>query len=551
MKTLHLTLKLLLFAALMATWSSCSKNDDIDDVKPPKEDPTTPTTPPDDKKDDPFMVVCEHVCDVANKVVKYHEASTSIAEMAQYIGDIKKIEYVEDVYTTNTTMFIKIKDYGVVSYSFFPEEKSSVQEVMKKIPQKKQPQVALLNDESHPQLGLENAVVSVWFQDVRKDRADVIGKALESCGIKPESKNPTINFFHNEIFDYDVVYINTHGMWDPDERLHWLITSDKPTQQEVDIYNSELEKDKLYKFKDIDRDQLSIGFVHEERNNKTVSVPYFRVSEKYINLSSEKKFKKKGKAIIFISACETLMGGVEITETDQNLRDFSLAKVFEGKDAGAYYGYDESQAYGSISALLFFTQLASGMSMERAYETIPDVLLHIEEEGNVELSNGKKVHKKWIADLLHYYSDKNSSLNNSCITQPVLGEMDGNNNEMKYVLKATSPLFREDVKSYTVNGVKVYFDTTPFRWNFQISKNEDFTALINPQEEYSGSYQNNVVTVTQSLSSKDLETGTTYYYRGFFYDGKEFYYTKTDQFTTKTVGSEGSTTLPDVPGSNF
>ena len=546
MKTFNLTLKMLLFVSVLALWSSCSKNEALEDIEIP-----TPINPPDDDKDDQFMVVCEHVCDVANKVVKYHEASNSITEMAKYINDIKKIKYVDDAYTTSTTMYVKIKDYGVISYSYFPEEETISQEVKKKIQQKKQPQASFQNDESHHQLGLENAVVSVWFQGEKKDRADIIGSALESCGIKHESKDPTINFFHEDIFDYDVVYINTHGMWDPNERLHWLITTDKPTQEEVNIYNSELEKDKLYKFKDIDRDQLSIGFVHEKRNNKNVSVPYFRVSEKYINLSSDKKFKKKGKAIIFISACETLMGGVEITETDQNLRDFSLAKVFEGKDAGAYYGYDESQAYGSIAALLFFTQLASGMSMERAYETIPDVLLHTEDEGDVTLSNGKEVHKKWIADLLHYYSDQNSSIYNSCITQPVLGEMDGNNDEMNYVLKATSPLFRDEVKSYTVNGEIVFFDTTPFRWNFQISKNEDFSALINPQEQYSGSYLNNLVTITQSLSSKDLEAGTTYYYRGFFYDGKEFYYTKTGQFTTKSFGSEGSTTVPDVPGSNF
>ena len=551
MKTTNLFLKMLLFVLAVSLWSSCSKSDDFEG---PKEEPTptTPTTPPDGNKEDPFMVVCEHVCDVANKVAQYHKASKSIAEMAQHIDEIKQIEYVEDVYTTNTTMFVNIKDYGVISYSYFPKEEPLAAKTMNKLIQKKMPIATSVNEDSHPLLELDNAVISVWFKnDWKINCADKLGKALNSCNITTEPKDPSINFFQNDIFDYDVVYINTHGMWDPEQKLHWLVTTDEPTKEEVDINESNLDKDKLYKFRNIDRDQLTILYVHDANNQ---SVPYFGVSEKFINLSSSKRFKKSGKAICFISACQTLMGGSAITETDQNFRDFSLAKVFEGKGVGAYFGYDESQGYGSIAAMFLFAKLASGMSLERAHETIPNSLLHIEDEGDIKI-NGKTVHKKWIADLLSYYSDKNSSINKSCITQPVLGELENNStdSELNYILKATSPLFFDDMTDeiYTINGERVYFETSQFLCNYQISEKEDYSILTTPQEHYYGGYENNVVTFMQSLSSSDLKSGTTYYYRGFFYDGKEYYYTEPGQFTTRTFSSDGSTSVPDVPGSNF
>ncbi|MBR7031208.1 MAG: hypothetical protein IKI06_08250, partial [Prevotella sp.] len=164
MKTTNLFLKMLLFVLAVSLWSSCSKSDDFEG---PKEEPTptTPTTPPDGNKEDPFMVVCEHVCDVANKVAQYHKASKSIAEMAQHIDEIKQIEYVEDVYTTNTTMFVNIKDYGVITYSYFPKEEPLAAKTMNKLIQKKMPIATSVNEDSHPLLELDNAVISVWFKN--------------------------------------------------------------------------------------------------------------------------------------------------------------------------------------------------------------------------------------------------------------------------------------------------------------------------------------------------------------------------------------------------
>jgi hypothetical protein len=278
------------------------------------------------------------------------------------------------------------------------------------------------------------------------------------------------------------------------------------------------------------------------------------VSQLFIQ-SSEKKFKKKDKAIIFISACQTMMGGAEITEVDQDLKDTGLAEAFEDRDAGAYFGYDESQAYGSIAGVLFFAKLASGMSIQRAYESLPDQLLNIDDDGDVQLTNGTRVFKTWVANLVPYYSKKNSSISNSCITQPVLGEMEDNSTEteLKYVLKATSPLFYDSIKdeSFFVNGETVSFDISRFVWSIQISEYEDFSVCTNPQKPRVVDYDNNVKTITQSLSNSDLKSGTTYYYRCLFFDGKEFYYSKPDYFKTKTLNYGGSTTIPDVPGSDF
>ena len=541
MKKLKFILKMLLFAALVAPWASCCKSDD--------------NVPDEGKDEDPYMEVCEHVCDIGNQIATLHETCSSIAELSQHIDEIKQMENVEDVYTTNTTMFVRVKDFGVISYSYFPKREPLAAPTQARRIKMSSTRTDSDEEVDHLLLGLESAVISVWFKGIEEDCADIISKALGSCKIKTVPKEPNIDFFQYNIFDYDVVYVDTHGMWDPKEKLHWLITTEEPTADEEAIYNSTLKKDKLYKFKDIDRDQLSIGYVDEDRDGKRSSVPYFRISEKFID-NSTKDFKKKGKSICFITSCQTMMGG-ELTEIDHDIKNPSMAKIFEKKGAGVYLGFDESNSVGHYSAMFFFTRLASGMSIERAFNTLTDDVVHDSGSEEITLSNGKKVIRNYVADLLPDYSDGNKKMSSSCITQPVLGEMENNSTEIElnYVLKATSPLYLDALVNYS-SGVEQYlksqyFDRSQFSWGFQISDNENFSVLLNPQAQDSGSYNNNVVTDIQSLSSIDLKTNTAYYYRGFFYDGQEYYYTKTGQFTTRTFNTDGGTSVPNVPGSDF
>ena len=354
MKTTNLFLKMLLFVVAVTLLSSCSKSDDFEG---PKEEPTptTPTTPPDGNKEDPFMVVCEHVCDVHKGIKKIFKSCKNIGQLNQHAEDIKKLDYVEDVYSTNTTMYVQIKDFGAIFYSFYPEKK--------KIPTKniKRQLAKRVNynnndNEEHPLLDLENAVIINHLYDdeefiADRDIASETKKVLESCGINTKIvNNPMKEFYINDIFNYDIVFLDTHGGWDPHNKIHWIQTSETPSSKEIEDYTA----DDLYKYKGIPRDQVTIGTANETRNDTTFTVSYVYVSEKYIATSS-KSFKKRGKTIFFNAACKSMMGGNDhiilnndgsYSFIDTNTRDKSMALTLKEKGLGFYLGSDQSASGG-------------------------------------------------------------------------------------------------------------------------------------------------------------------------------------------------------------
>lgn len=71
--------------------------------------------------DPEYREICERVAKVANTVADYYTSAESIGELKQYLDEISQIQYVKDCYTTETTLFVEIEDYGRISYSYFPD----------------------------------------------------------------------------------------------------------------------------------------------------------------------------------------------------------------------------------------------------------------------------------------------------------------------------------------------------------------------------------------------------------------------------------------------
>ena len=198
MKKITLTLKMLLFVALLATCSSCSKSDDNEIVGPTPVNPTpnTPDTPTPSEPDDPYMTVCEHVAEVAKQVKTYFKMSDNIGELASHAEEIEKIDYVNEVYCTNSTMYVDIKDFAPIFYSFYSdtEKLPSAKKIVKNM-MKKNKRAASSNDE-HPLLGLESAlIINQLSKDEKmvkeRDIASETKKILEECGIQTKiEKNP-------------------------------------------------------------------------------------------------------------------------------------------------------------------------------------------------------------------------------------------------------------------------------------------------------------------------------------------------------------------------
>jgi hypothetical protein len=239
--------------------------------------------------------------------------------------------------------------------------------------------------------------------------------------------------------------------------------------------------------------------------------------------------------------------------------------MLKEKGVGFYLGYDESNNVGQRAGMLFFGKLASGMSVRNAYESLPNSCLHNTMSDNVyywnpDLKVVEYGEKTWVADLVPFYSEKNVQIGASRITGPVLGEFKDNSNsvQLRVELQATSPLYTYHYQSYLSNADKIYgenFTFDKFRYGFEYGTKEDFsdaTKTIGMAVNTPGCiHTENIVRYTQTLTSDKLTPSTTYYYRAYFYDGYDYYYTNSDTFTTKDLPVDTDTQLPDVPGSDF
>ena len=510
--------------------------------------------------DPEYVKVCEHVANAANIISDIYADCNSIGELSEFEDEIRNIRYVEDVRFSNTTMFVDFKDFGTIMYSFYPKMESiDTEELEEAI---RQYTVTRAEDPFHPFSDLETAVIVNQlsknegdFGQSVKEVAEITGKILSSCGIKCTPQNtPSMAFYKNEMFEYDIVFLITHGDWEEDRDVHWLLTSDKPTNNET----KGLSWRELYKFRDYPRDEVALMAVDETHKGKGIETEwYVLVSERYIE-KSQRQFKKWGKTIFFNVACQSLMGGNN-AEEDNNIRNYSLAKILKEKGVGVYFGYDESNGIGHIAGMTFFGKMVSGMSVKNAYESLSDECLH-----NSFLESGGSENKPKtivvVADLLPFYSEYNTQISATRFTGPVLEEFQESPNsyQLDVKLQAKSPLYAEILTTYpqrTEIEYQKFFKYFTFRYGFEYATKEDFSDAIKTEGMAVGTknctLSANKVTFTQTLTSNQLTPSTTYYYRAYFYDDYDYYYSNSDSFTTKDLPVDTGTQLPDVPGTDF
>ena len=561
MKKILLLFKTFLLVAFIATWTSCSKSDDIE-----VSNPTNPTDKT-DPQDDPYMVVCEHVSDVSKKIVTYFEQCSSINELYSHLDEMKKVEFVEDIYFTNITMFVKIKDFGTISYSYIPNYELSESQGEARTTT---PVFTRASDASygHSSLGLENAAIinQLYLNESRaycRDISEAIHGILSDAGFRPvEITAPTYEFFQRDLFYYDIICLIDHGGWDPANKVHWLVTSTevKVTKEE---YNY-IKKNELYQFKNFPRDQVSITAISEGRKNKlgitsSRTIYYIEVSEKFIEASG-RQFKKNGSVIFFNGACQSVMGG-ERGFADANVPNYSLAEVLSKLGVAFYLGYDETNKVGHVADLLFIGRLASGMSLEMAYKTLPDDYLH--NKGNYFWGFNSVSYK---ADLLPYPTDY-SSVGRETITCPWINDFKDNStdNAISITISASSRLYLHLLKNYGKLNGYYSIPTDKLSWGIEICESSDFTEKGNLKRipvpfEYI-IYDNNRCKYSVTLTDTDIKPETTYYYRAYFYDGKYYHYNNfsvSDKFTThknqtgsSDTNTSGQGNLPNVPGSDL
>ena len=526
---------------LLLALSSCNKSDkDEDEYRGNGGGPAVT---------DSYMLVCQHVSDVSKEASKYFKSSKSISELKKYASDLKQLKYVEDVYFTNSEMYIEVKDFGSISYTYLSDEEQEPDKWSQMITRQMASASRAGNNDTHLYADYKTAVVvNQQFRDESrgfcKDIMTATRKMLEAANIEvtPEN-NPQVSFFNDAIYNYDIVFILTHGGYDPKQKLHWLLTSEVPSSDNREY----LEAEGIFKYKGQPRDKVSFGSVKETRDGVETVVSYAKVSEKFIAESLDgKSFPHKGKAIVFNSACKSMMGPGE----NPNLSDtisYSLAKAFADNGAGIYMGYDQSNGVGRYAHMNMVAKMVSCMSIEDAYNQLPFRYRHQHYEKTEDRD-------EYWADLIAYYP----KMEKACIIKPTMDKEDdqSTDNIIKFVLKGKSVLYPELDKEYS-SGInkKFYFDYSKYRYGFEISESENFDKPKKLNQMSVGNtgctLSNNKVEITQTVTNSDLKPNTTYYYRTFFSSNTDTYYSDSRSFTTKAITTTGNTDLPDVPGSDF
>lgn len=548
MKKLTFILRKSLFVVLLATLDSCSESYNFLD---PSVKPHT----------DSDMDICVHVADIAKKVDVYYAQSETLEEMSKYLDKIKNLQYVEDAYTSGNEMFVVIKDYGMISFYYNPdpaynkipekELKSLMKNVRKKL-QKNQitthrnlqtKSIAIINQAQNDE-GLQVAIEAKQLLDETRDMFEEYGFKVDPAVISPDVK-----FFNNGIFDYDVVFLQTHGGYNEKEKFHTFLTS------EVVSNTSELDPQYAYPYKNIAYDKVYISEHKEVRNGREERIWYASVTEKWIS-DSKKNFTNQGNAIVFNGCCLSMRN---INPDDENdTISYSVAEIFEEKGAAAYFGYDESNGVGHIAGCYFLHKLFSGMSIERAYEDLPFMLRHNKRS---RYDSERNITETYWADLIPYPNLNSLNIGYYCLSPFFSIKHDFFVKDKEYiVLYAKSYYSNTDNQISDINKLlsdKIKPDDSPIRYGFFISENPALTdareiCKMGPDSDGFNQNENNgkyfSVSIEYPIETNHLKEQTKYYYWAYFFDGEEYYLSDMNTFTTHAISGG---TIPDVPGSDF
>lgn len=506
MKKCLIPITLILSAVLMTGFFSCSSEEEINSYIGYL-------------SEDSLEMICENV-ELATQVAgDAFVKCKSINDVKKYIDDIKKCESVEDVWIDNQTMFVKIKDFGTIPYVIKPEVDDMPDDFFEDLDQDVRTRVNSKDIIQHIQL--DNKKVCVANQLIADERGvgeqsrkvtSLFEKMFSTCGYIGESGiQPDLEFFQNKIYNYDMIFIITHGTYDSKEDLHWLYTTvrcDEPTEEDEKKKENGITRARVHQtygkmYASFRSQHVQIGALEERRKGHIGIYYYLMVSDKLIS-SSKNRFGEGKTPIIFNTACESLMGNDKLSD------------AFIGNGAKAYYGYDRSNNVGHKAGLEFFRNLMVGKSQLAAYNALPN-------------DYRNNLYEFKTAHLLHKYA-KDLDYEHSCIEHPTLTDViDFSESDGAYVtLKATIRNYYSGVSS-PIYGFYIGESDKPEEAEF------DYTVKLREDE---GCYmQSHTAYFEKKIPAKDLKSETTYHCWAYISDKESFCFSNMGTFTTpeKTI----------------
>ena len=515
--------------------------------------------PENDPEEKEFEKAVENLTTVATSIDSFYLESDSVEDMAAKIDEIKAVEGVEDAYATSTCLYVKIDGWGTVGYPFDYDDgetiyNSSVLEPLKQFAANVSTKA--VSEEYLPKSDKYTVYILNATHSEMKGDAEIAANAtqemFEVCGFRVKYEPyPKPDCFSDDIFDYDLIFIIGHGVYDDVTDSHWVETTET-----FRVYNENTMDGVDGMF--VGNDVLRVYRTKGSRDSQDGIIFQTYVSEQFIKDAS-KRFAQDGKSVIFMVPCQNLKGSKNMKMDDGRMINDNLAQVFFDKGAGLYIGYDESSNFlASFGGMNFFANLLSGYSFREAIDRMPnsDSDYALNEQRNavvdpnpdatylfwhrVNRNKKGKVIREWDVARHVLLSPKGFQMD-AFIVSPRMTSADPL--EDSYAFSACAYCSPDVEVMYEDNSDSNFSysflqeeDRQP-EYGFAISQGSDPAAGIRYPASVTRDPRQHLIEYQISLPVSNLEAGKEYHVWPYIAIGRDCNYGEPDVFTTQVVWS--------------
>ena len=461
-----------------------------------------------------------NLVEASKGVSKIFFQTENISELASHLDEIRNMEKVEKAWVNGTSLLVKVKDWGVISFSFPISYETTSENENGKSVHKDMKKAAINPSDTHSPLYDDQSLYDICIVNQAindENRSNVARDAYQMsrnfyyCGFDishVDGHEFNLNFLKNDIYDYDIILMATHGVFDGQH--HWIYTGQWfyvfKNFEEIDEWNVEVPDWVIDKQDSINNNLspgcVSCGFLKEKRGGVDVLVLYAKVSESFF-AKSNKRFKGDGRSLFFNTACQSM----------QENRSFPRSLLRKG--LGYYLGYTHTNSVGWKACKEFTELILNGydyvdakqnhMSFENKYE-------------QVQVPNQQGEIETVVSELVgsQHYSLENV---HTCIVRPETLEPESPFNGKLYG------------KITQLNPSK-----TEFSYGFCISEDAEMKSskILDGISFNQCSYDSysHTVSFNIELDDSDKMKDGNYYYCAYIYDGKNYCFGDIKQFTT-------------------
>ena len=385
--------KIFFIFMLLGLFVGCSSEDTIEQPEITVEELT----------EEEIEIMCEKTWNkVENLLGEKFLSSNSPLELKPYFGEIKKMDYVEDVFCTETSVVILLKNGN--AWSWMVKDNIPVENVedddatdelnatsnatyssLSSITGNVVSRSSILDHVSRRPNG-EKLKILIFDQTTLDEREDIqfAGKRLQALKETLEDKGAevtfeTTNYKLDDLDKYDLCLLHTHGEYInpylpylPAFKQHRILTSLQPRESSTNC-----------------------SVVKEKRNGKLTKQRYNTLSENDVEDDYNGKFKERG-TFFFVDACESL----------EDNHDF--AKAFINCGASGYIGYTNaiSPSKCTKAAQSFFLSLLNDSTVNGAYFGIPYEYTYLKSytnETNETIICNTRMEYEFASDEVEFY----------------------------------------------------------------------------------------------------------------------------------------------------